>query len=129
MGGISLSPRGTVCRRNRVSESYLWGWLVSGDQCSISRVWRFCFLWEYIEDILFLAADFQFFYFCHVKRICNVVANALAKNTKDLLGIRIWLEDLPKDISPLVLLDVHWFVFSLLILQACCLVSQKKTKK
>ena len=46
-----------------LSESYLWGWLVSVDQCSISRVWRFCFLWEYIEDILFLAADFQFFFF------------------------------------------------------------------
>ena len=60
-----------------------------------------------VEDILFFVAAFQFFYFCHVKRICNVVANALAKNTKDLLGIRIWLEDLPKDNSPLVLLDVH----------------------
>lgn len=36
-----------------------------------------------IEDILFLAADFQFLFifcnFCHVKRICNVVADALAK--------------------------------------------------
>lgn len=31
-----------------------------------------------IDDILFLVADFQFFEFCHVKRTCNVVANALA---------------------------------------------------
>ena len=59
-----------------------------------------------ISSSLLLISSF-FFFFCHVKRICNVVANALAKNTKDLLGIRIWLEDLPKDISPLVLLGVH----------------------
>ena len=42
-----------------------------------------------IEDILFLAADFLFFFFCHVKRICNVVADALDKKAKDLLGIRV----------------------------------------
>ena len=31
-----------------------------------------------IDDILFLVADLQFFEFCHVKRTCNVVADALA---------------------------------------------------
>jgi len=48
------------------------------------------------------------------------VADVLAKKAKDInfvifflfdetimLGIRIWLEDLPKDITPLVLLDVY----------------------
>ncbi|KAK9997017.1 hypothetical protein SO802_021703 [Lithocarpus litseifolius] len=37
-----------------------------------------------IEDILFFVADFQFFDFCHVKRICNVVADSLAEKAKDL---------------------------------------------
>ena len=44
-----------------------------------------------IEDILFLAADFQFFYFCHVKRICNVVVDSLVEKAKYLLGIRVWV--------------------------------------
>ena len=60
-----------------------------------------------IDDILVLAADFQFREFSHVKRLCNVVANVLAKKAKDLLWVRVWLEDLPEDIYPLVLLDVH----------------------
>ena len=41
-----------------------------------------------IDDILVLAADFQFCEFSHVKRVCNVVADNLAKKAKDLLGVR-----------------------------------------
>ena len=39
-----------------------------------------------IDDILVLAADFQFCEFSHVKRLCNVVANVLAKKAKDCWG-------------------------------------------
>ena len=60
-----------------------------------------------IDDILVLADDFQWCEFHHVKRICNVVADMLAKKAKDLLGVRVWLDDLPEDIQPLVLFDVH----------------------
>ena len=60
-----------------------------------------------IDGILFLATNFQFCEFSHVKRHCNVVADVLAKKAKVLLGVRVWLEDHPEDIYPLVLLDVH----------------------
>ena len=60
-----------------------------------------------IDDILVLADDFQWCEFHHVKRICNVVADMLAKKAKDLLGVRVWLDDLLEDIQPLVLFDVH----------------------
>ena len=39
------------------------------------------------------------------------MADILAKKAKDLLGVRVWLDDLPEDIYPLVLLDVHWVGF------------------
>ena len=60
-----------------------------------------------IDDILILAVDFQFCEFSHVKRVCNIVADILAKKAKDLLGVRVWLDDLPEDIYSPVLLDVH----------------------
>ena len=64
-----------------------------------------------IDDILVLADDFQLCLFNHVKRLCNVVADMLAKKAKDLLGVRVWLDDLPEDIQPLVLFDAHWVCF------------------
>ena len=60
-----------------------------------------------IDDILVLADDFQLCVFNHVKRLCNVVADMLAKKAKDLLGVRVWSNDLPEDIQPLVLFDAH----------------------
>ena len=60
-----------------------------------------------IDDILVLANDFQLCEFSHVKRVCNVVVDMLAKKAKDLLGVLVWLDDLPEDIYPLVLFDVH----------------------
>ena len=59
-----------------------------------------------IEDIRTLAADFDFCHFIHVKRNCNVVANALTKKAKTLSGLAVWLEDIPEDIAPLLLFDV-----------------------
>ena len=59
-----------------------------------------------IDDIRTLAADFDFCHFIHVKRNCNVVADALAKKAKILSGLAVWLEDVPEDIAPLLLFDV-----------------------
>uniref|UniRef100_A0A7N2MBE6 RNase H type-1 domain-containing protein n=1 Tax=Quercus lobata TaxID=97700 RepID=A0A7N2MBE6_QUELO len=59
-----------------------------------------------IEDIRILAADFDFIHFIHVKRNCNVVADALAKKAKVLPDLVVWLEDVPEDIAPLLLFDV-----------------------
>ena len=59
-----------------------------------------------IEDIRTLATDFDFCHFIHVKRNCNVVADALAKKAKTLSGLAVWLEDVPQDIAPLLLFDV-----------------------
>ncbi|KAL0016437.1 hypothetical protein SO802_003506 [Lithocarpus litseifolius] len=63
--------------------------------------------WNVIDNILVLADDFQLCEFSHVKRVCNVVADMLAKKAKDLLEVRVWLDDLPGNIYPLVLFDVH----------------------
>ena len=81
--------------------------LSQGSSCSTSYG-------NIVEDILFFVAAFQLFYFCHVKRICNVVVDSLVEKAKDLLGIWVWMKDLPAYTSSLVLLDVHWFVFGLL---------------
>ena len=60
-----------------------------------------------IEDILYQASVFHFSNFSHFKHNCNIVADALAKKTKDYIGLQIRLEDLLEDIAPLVLLGVH----------------------
>ena len=40
-----------------------------------------------IEDILYQASVFHFSDFCHFKHNCNIVADALAKKTKDFIGL------------------------------------------
>ena len=45
-----------------------------------------------IDDIRILATDSIPFQVCHVKRNCNVVADALAKKVKDTLDLAVWLE-------------------------------------
>lgn len=59
-----------------------------------------------VEDIRILAADFNFIQFSHVKRNCNVVADALAKKAKDSLSLVVWLEQVLEDIAPLLLFDI-----------------------
>nr|XP_023878428.1 uncharacterized protein LOC111990888 [Quercus suber] len=58
-----------------------------------------------IDDIRSLATDFDFCHFNHVKRNCNVVADALAKKAKTLSDLVVWLKDVSKDIAPLLLFD------------------------
>ena len=59
-----------------------------------------------IDDIRILVVDFDFIHFNHVKRNCNVVADALTKKAKVLSDLVVWLEDVPEDIAPLLLFDV-----------------------
>ncbi|KAK9987671.1 hypothetical protein SO802_027910 [Lithocarpus litseifolius] len=60
-----------------------------------------------LDDIRVLFAAFQFVVFTFVSRCCNSVADALAKKAKFLDGAQVWLHDVPADIAPLVLRDVH----------------------
>ena len=60
-----------------------------------------------IEDIRFQAMEFPLSVFTHVPRICNVVADALAKKAKTCRGTQVWLEELPEDIAFLACFDVH----------------------
>ncbi|XP_023885249.1 uncharacterized protein LOC111997399 [Quercus suber] len=59
-----------------------------------------------VEDIKILALDFDFIQFSHVKCNCNVVADALTKKAKDSLSLAVWLEEVPKDTTPLLLFDI-----------------------
>jgi len=60
-----------------------------------------------LDDIRVLVLGFQMLDFQHVPRTCNSVADALAKKASSALGMQVWLEDIPIDIVPLVLRDVH----------------------
>ncbi|XP_075659056.1 uncharacterized protein LOC142628914 [Castanea sativa] len=60
-----------------------------------------------LEDIRVLILGFQSVGFKHVTRNCNAVADALAKKVRSDVGLQVWLEEIPSDITPLVLRDLH----------------------
>ena len=60
-----------------------------------------------LDDIQFQSTCFQFIDFSFTSRVCNSVADALAKKARFGVGLLVWLEDLPEDIAPLVVRDVH----------------------
>ena len=60
-----------------------------------------------LDDIRMLSAVFQFVEFVFVNRRCNFVANALAEKAKLIVRAQVWLHEVPADITPLVLHDVH----------------------
>ena len=60
-----------------------------------------------LDDIRVQAAVFQFVDFSHTSHVCNSVADALAKKASSGVGLQVWLEDLPANIAPFVLRDVH----------------------
>ena len=60
-----------------------------------------------LDDIRLHSSVFQFVEFVHVSCNCNSVADALAKKAKSNVRAQVWLHDLPTDIVPLVLHDVH----------------------
>ena len=60
-----------------------------------------------LDDIRLHSSVFQFVEFVHVSCNCNSVADGLAKKAKSNVRAQVWLHDLPTDIVPLVLHDVH----------------------
>ena len=60
-----------------------------------------------LEDILVSVSSFSLVVFEHVKRTCNRVVDALAKKAKFGDVFQAWMEDLPPNIAPLAVLDVH----------------------
>ena len=60
-----------------------------------------------VEDILCPVPSFLFVNFVHVPRSGNIVADALAKKAKDLVGCQVWSDVMPADIAPLVGFDVR----------------------
>ena len=59
-----------------------------------------------VDDILTQAFFLSSSVFCFAPRLCNIVADALAKRAKVGPDLQVWLEDCPEDIAPLVLGDV-----------------------
>lgn len=51
---------------------------------------------------LVLARGFRSCNFVHVKRLGNLVAHFLARNSKSGNELQVWLESLPDDIAPLI---------------------------
>ena len=60
-----------------------------------------------LDDIRSQLAGFQYVEFSYTSRVCNSVADALAKKAKSGVGLQVWLEDLPDDIVLFVFRDVH----------------------
>ena len=60
-----------------------------------------------LDDIQVHVSAFQFFYFNLVSRLCNFVADALAKKASFVVGSQVWLGDLPANIAPLLFRDVN----------------------
>ena len=60
-----------------------------------------------VDDILHLALQLRFHKFNQVSRCYNKVAYAFAKKAWDGLDFKIWVDDVPGDIIPIALFDVH----------------------
>ena len=60
-----------------------------------------------IEDIRNLALVFESCVFAHTSRVCNSVADAIAKKAKAFRSAQVWLNDPPDDLVSLLLFDVH----------------------
>ena len=58
-----------------------------------------------VEDCRVHAGDLRFSTSTHMCRICNVVADKLAKKARYFLLPQFWLEDIPVDVSPFVMQD------------------------
>ena len=59
-----------------------------------------------IDDIYHSSSQLNCCDFCFVNRSCNKVADALAKKAKEGEDFKVWLEDISRDIAPLVASDV-----------------------
>ena len=60
-----------------------------------------------IEDICNQALVFRSCVFAHTSRVCNCVADAIAKKAKAFRSAQVWLNYPPDDIVSLLMFDVH----------------------
>ena len=60
-----------------------------------------------IEDIRSQDLVFESCIFAHSSRVCNYVADAIAKTAKAFRSAQVWLNCPPDDIVSLLLFDVH----------------------
>ena len=86
--------------------------VVEGDSVTViealkNATGQFASYGNILDDIRFQSTNFQFIDFSFTSRACNSVADALAKKANSGVGLQVWLEDLPEDIAPLVVKDVH----------------------
>ena len=66
---------------------------------------EFTYYGNVLDDIRVHVSAFQFFDFNLVNRLCNSIADA--KKASSVVGLQVWLGDLPTDIAPLLFHDVH----------------------
>ena len=86
--------------------------VVEGDSVTVIEVLnngtsQFSSYGNILGDIHFQSACFQHVEFKYISRVCNSVADALAKKASFVVGLQVWLEDLLDDLAPLVVRDVH----------------------
>ena len=60
-----------------------------------------------VDNILHLTSQLRFHKFCQVSRSCNKVVDAFAKKDRVRLDFKIWVDDVPRNIIPLALFNVH----------------------
>ena len=113
-GSSSLPPSCDVYCWKWSSQRYFRRGFSFSDQRHLSGERSVDFFWEYCGRYSRFSFYFPVFQFVHVHRTCNVVADALAKKAKNLVGIQVWSGVLPEDISQLVGFDVSWFCFFLI---------------
>ncbi|XP_050248699.1 uncharacterized protein LOC126695948 [Quercus robur] len=60
-----------------------------------------------IADILFLTSHFSRVQFSFVRRQCNRLAHSLARRASIIQQMSIWMEEVPSDLIPVFLADLH----------------------
>ena len=86
--------------------------VIKGDSVTVIEVLKngtsqFASYGNILDDIRFQSTSFQYVEFSHTSCVYNFVADALAKKANSGVGFQVWLEDLPEDIVPFVVRDVH----------------------
>ena len=86
--------------------------VVEGDSITVIKALKngsgqFASYGNILDDIRFQSTGFQYVEFLYTSCVCNSVADALAKKANSHVGFQVWLEDLPEDIVPFVVRDVH----------------------
>ena len=60
-----------------------------------------------IADIFFLTSHFSRVQFSFVRRQCNRLAHSLARRASIIQQMSVWMEEVPLDLTPVFLADLH----------------------